>query len=69
MTPTKPTLSELAVKHGGKPCVKLDGEPLPDCWRFLFNRDCRAWASEARQLGYNVFDSLDIGGAIPDDGV
>jgi hypothetical protein len=67
-----PTVAELALKYGGKPCQGLKKgceiptfEEMPGCWRFLHNRDCRAWAKEARDLGYDVHDSLDIGGLMP----
>lgn len=58
----RPTIEELVLKHGGKPCQDTRGQVLTGCWRFAHNRDCRRWAEDARSWGYAVFDSLDIGG-------
>jgi hypothetical protein len=58
------SLAQLAAKHGGKPCQDTQGRVLSGCWRFLRNADCRRWAEEAEQWGYEVFVSLDIGGLV-----
>lgn len=63
-TEVRPSLAQLAVKHGGKPCQDNRGQVISDCWRFLHNVDCRRWAAEAESYGYKVFVSLDIGGLV-----
>jgi hypothetical protein len=63
-TEVRPSLAQLAAKHGGKPCQALGGQVLSDCWRFGSNVDCRRWAEDARSWGYEVFASLDVGGLV-----
>lgn len=62
--PNLSVLAEIAAKHGGKPVLNLKRPGPVDCWSFGLNRDTQRWAAEAKEAGYEVFTSLNVGGLL-----
>lgn len=65
MTSDRATLDALVTKYGARPgWDAITKQEIPDCWSFTHNKDCRAFAAEARALGWQIWDVPGLAGIL-----